>query len=255
MKTAPAVVFVAACLIAVIPAAGQVDLAPHTALLAASGTAAAYDGRIEHITARAEGLFLTFSARSYNYSGDLRRDLTLWHIEKAFYVPRLQSGLVLDLGLGIGGKTAYGSWEARYSLALPRTTVGGETHTLQMHNLEINGRSFLLINEVFHPYGLLGINLTMLMIANGSYYHGDRLTAIFAGGGIKAGGGIMIDLGSKSFIALEALYRFTVFLYAYGEGKGRDINYMHVGTMDGAPFGRLLRTSGFGLSLCLGFML
>lgn len=246
---------VIACLIAVIPAAGQADLAPRAALLAASGTAAAYDGRIEHLTARAEGLFFTFSARSYNYSGDLRRDLTLWHIEKAFYVPQLQNDRALDLGLGIGKKTAYGSWEARYSLALPQATVGGETQTLQMHNLEFNGRSFIFINEVVHPYGLLGIDLCLLAIANGSFYNGSRLTAMFAGGGINAGGGIMIDLNSKSFIAIEALYRFTVFLYAYGEGKGRDINYMHVGTMDGAPLGRLLRASGFGLSFCLGFML
>jgi hypothetical protein len=95
----------------------------------------------------------------------------------------------------------------------------------------------------------------MLKIANGSYYLGDRLTAIFAGGGINAGGGFMIDLNAKTFIALEALYRFNVFLYAYGQGKGRDINYMHVGTIDGAAFGRLLRMTGWGLSLSLGFML
>jgi len=236
MKTALPAMILIACLIAVIPAA-------------------AYDLRIVHVTARAEGLFLMFSARTYDYSGDLRSDLTLWHIEKAFYVPHLQNGLALDLGLGIGRKTAYGSWEVRYSLALPQATVGGETHTLQMHNLEINGRSFIWKDEVVHPYGLLGLDLSLLAIANGSFYNGSRLTANFAGGGIKAGGGIMIDLSSKSFIAIEALYRFTVFLYAYGEGKGRDINYMHVGTMDGAAFGRLLRMPGFGLSLCLGFML
>jgi hypothetical protein len=225
------------------------------ALLVSAAALSAYDPRIEHITARAEGLFLTFSVRSYNYSGDVRRDLTLWHIEKAFFVPRLHNLLTTDIGVGIGGKTAYGSWEARYSLALPRATVGGESHNLQMHNLQINGRSFIIKNEVFHPYGLLGIDISVLAIANGSYYHGSRLTAAFAGGGINAGGGFMIDLNAKTFIAFEALYRFTVYLYAYGEGKGRDINYMHVGTMDGAAFGRLLRTTAFGLSLSLGFML
>ena len=225
------------------------------ALLAVWGSAAAYDSRIDHITARAEGLFLTLAVRSLGYSGDVRRDLTLWHIEKAFFVPRLHSPWAADFGVGIGGKTAYGSWEARYSLALPHAKVGGESHTLQMHNLEVIGRSFFVKDETFHPYGLLGIDISMLMIANGSYYHGDRLTAIFAGGGISAGGGLMLDLNARTFISLEALYRFTVFLYAYGQGKGRDINYMRVGTMDGAALGRLMWMKGLGLSLSLGFIL
>ncbi len=245
----------AACLLAALPAAGQTDLPSTFTLAEASGTAAAYDTRIEHVTALAEGLFLTGSLRALDYTGDLRRDLTLWHIEKAFFVPHLENALNLDLGVGIGGKNAYGSWEARYSLALPQATVGGETHTLQIHNLEINGRSFIVKDDVFHPYGLLGLDLTLLMIADGSYFQGNRLTAAFAGGGLNAGGGIMIDLSKKTFIALEAIYRFNVFLYAYGEGKGRDINYMHVGTVDGATFGRLLRASALGLSLSLGFML
>jgi hypothetical protein len=255
MKTAPAVMIIAACLLAAVPAAGQSDLPSTFTLAEASGTAAAYDTRIEHVTARAEGLYLTGSVSLRDYSGDLLRDLTLWHIEKAFFVPHLRSALDLDLGVGIGGKTAYGSWEARYSLALPSATVGGETHTLQIHNLEISGRSFIVKDDVIHPYGLLGIDLTLLMIANGSYFQGNRLTAAFAGGGLNAGGGLMVDLSKKTFIALEAVYRFNVFLYAYGEGKGRDINYMHVGTVDGAPFGRLLRASALGLSLSLGFML
>ena len=246
MKTAPAVLVVVACLLS----GSRVSAFP-----AVGDSAAAYDSRIDHITARAEGLFMTVAVRSLNETGDVRRDLTLWHIEKAFFVPRLQGAWTADLGLGIGGKTAYGSWEARYSLALPNATVGGESHTLQMHNLEVIGRSFFVKNEYIHPYGLLGIDLSMLMIANGSYYHGDRLTAIFAGGGISAGGGLMLDLSSRTFISLEALYRFTVFLYAYGQGKGRDINYMHVGTMDGTPLGRLMWMKGLGLSLSLGFML
>ena len=224
-------------------------------LLAAWSTASAYDARIDHIKARAEGLFLSFSVRAVDYTGDIRRDLTLWHIEKAFFVPHLNGTWTADLGLGIGGKTAYGSWEVRYSLALPNAAVGGESHTLQMHNLEVIGRSFLVKNETFHPYGLLGIDISLLMIANGSYYQGSRLNAAFAGGGISAGGGLMLDLSEKTFLSVEALYRFTVFLYAYGQGKGRDINYMHVGTVDGAPFGRLLRTPGLGLSISLGFML
>jgi hypothetical protein len=226
-----------------------------TLLLAVWGSAAAYDSRIDRITAKAQGLFMTVTVRSLDYTGDVRRDLTLWHIEKAFFVPRLQNAWAADFGLGIGGKSAYGSWEARYSLALPKATVGGESHTLQMHNLEMIGRSFFVKNAIVHPYGLLGIDLSMLMIANGSYYHGDRLTAIFAGGGLSLGAGLMIDLNAGTFISLEALYRYTVFLYAYGQGKGRDINYMRVGTMDGPALGRLMWMKGLGLSLSLGFML
>jgi hypothetical protein len=224
-------------------------------LLLATAAAAGYDLRIEHVTARAEGLFLTFNVQSLNTSDDLRRNLTLWHIEKAFFIPRLENPVGFRLGLGIGGKTAYGSWEIRYSLALPKAEISGETGTLQFHNLEINGRSFIIKSEVFHPYGMLGIDLPLLVMKNGSLYKGQRLTATYAGLGINAGGGVIIDLGRSAFINLEALYRFTVFLYAYGEGKGRDINYMHVGTTDGPAFGRLLRASSFGLSVSLGFML
>jgi hypothetical protein len=224
-------------------------------LAAAAAPAAAYDDRIQYIHARAEGLFFTVSAESLKDSGDLRRDLTLWHIQKAFLIPRLEHGLVLDLGVGIGRKNAYGSWEIRYSLALPGAGVGERTGTLQDHNLEIIGRSFLIHSQVFHPYGLLGIDLSLLRIRNGSFFEGNFLTASYAGGGVDAGAGAILDLGPRAFLNIEALYRFTVFLYAYGEGKGRDINYMHVGTQDGPVFGRLLRSSRFGLSVSLGFML
>jgi hypothetical protein len=222
--------------------------------VSASAFEQGFDRRFSIRHARAEGLYFTLSAQPLEYTGDFLSSLTLWHFEKSFFIPRLGKSGVLDIGVGLGSKTAYGSWEIRYSLALPKAGVDGRNESVQFHNLEINGRSFIWPRETVHAYLQLGIAIPVVFVKDGAFYRGADLNAIYAGAGANLGGGVLFDLGRETFINIGAVYRFQVFLYAYGEGKGRDINHLRT-VYGGDVFGRLLRSSSFGLTVSLGFML
>lgn len=219
----------------------------------AAGADDGYDRRFEIARARNEGFFASLSTRWQTITGDFRTDLALWHFDKAFFIPRLGREEELEYGLGIGRKTAYAAWEVRYSLALPHATVAGRDETIQMHTLEISGRSFLWPGRAFQPYGLLGINIPVVYVKDGAAYLGESLNSLYAGVGLNAGAGLSWDIARDFFLDLGFVYRFQVFYYAYGEGKGRDINHLRT-SRDGEKFGRLLRSSSLSLTAGLGFL-
>jgi hypothetical protein len=220
---------------------------------APASSASGFDKRFEIAKARNEGFFASISVRPQAVFGDFRSDLTLWHFDKAFYVPSFRHGIGADYGIGLGHKNAYGSWEVRYSLALPKAAVGGTIETVQFHELEISGRSFFFPGRAFQPYGLLGIDLPLVVVPEGSSYLGEKLNAVYAGAGLHAGAGVTWDFSPDSFLDIGIIYRYVIFYYAYGEGKGRDINHLRT-TQDGDQFGRLLRSSSLALTASLGFL-
>ncbi len=219
--------------------------------IAASG----YDKRFELAKARNEGFYASLSARLQYVSGDFRSDWTLWHFDKAFHIPRLtgDDGRDYGLGLGIGRKTAYSTWEVRYSLALPKASVNGQERTIQMHELEISGRSFFWPGRILQPYALLGIDLPLILVHDGASYLGESLDAAYIGVGLEAGAGLVWDFAPDTFLDLGVVYRVQGYFYAYGEGKGRDINHLRT-VQDGPKLGRLLRSSTLALTASLGFM-
>ena len=88
----------------------------------------------------------------------------------------------------------------------------------------------------------------------GSFYRGKALNASYFGAGLNIGAGIWADIGPSVFVNAAVVYRWVGFLYAYGEGKGRDINDLRVGYL-GPEFGRLLRTDVLSLTVGIGFVL
>jgi hypothetical protein len=215
--------------------------------------ASGFDKRFELAKARNEGYFATISVRPQIVFGDFRSDLTLWHFDKAFSIPHLNGAFLSDLGLAVGHKNAYSSWEVRYSLALPKAAVDGTSEIIQFHDLEISGRSFFLPGRALQPYGLLGIDVPFVVVHDGASYLGEKLSATYAGVGLHAGAGLTWDFAPGRFLDLGIVYRFVIFYYAYGEGKGRDINHLRT-TQDGDRFGRLLRSSSLALTASLGYM-
>lgn len=224
-------------------------------LLAAAPALAgsAFDKRFERAKARNEGFFATISLRPQAVFGDFRRDLTLWHFDKAFSIPRFHSAYSSEFGLGIGRKNAYSAWEIRYSLALPKADVAGAAEAVQFHCLEISGRSFFLPGRALQPYGQLGIDLPLVYVRDGASYLGERLNAAYAGAGLQAGAGLTWDFAPDTFLDIGVVYRFVIFYYAYGEGKGRDINHLRT-SYEGDRFDRLLRSSALAFTVSLGFM-
>ncbi|MCX6561341.1 MAG: hypothetical protein NTZ26_12610 [Candidatus Aminicenantes bacterium] len=222
-------------------------------LAAFSQAASGYDKRFEIAKARNEGWYTSLSIRPQFVQGDFRSRLVLWHFEKAFFIPRLTKGSDLDVGLAIGRKSAYGSWEVRYSLALPQAVVADRTQGIQIHNLEISGRSYFWPGEILQPYGQIGINVPLIVVPDGAAFQGANLNAMYVGVGLNAGAGLTWDFAPDTFLDIGLVYRFLAFFYAYGEGKGRDINHLRT-VQDGDQFGRLLRSSSLALTASLNFM-
>jgi len=198
------------------------------------------------------GIQVMFSLHTLDFRGDLTRELTLWHFEKSFLIPRLGTGCALSLSLG--GKSRGGSWDVAYLRSTHSVETENGTRTASFHAVEINGRSFFLKEWALHPYFLGGISIPIIHVDDGSRFRGADYDATYIGAGLNLGGGFLLEIGPSVVLNAGVIYRWMGFLYAYGEGKGRDINHLQVG-FDGPRFGRLLRSGTLSFTIGLGFIL
>ena len=199
-----------------------------------------------------DGQYIMLSGQSLNYNRDLDRNLTLWHFEKAFYIPRLERGTAWVATYGM--KSYNGSWDVSYLRSSRSVDLENGSHTATYQALDLNGRSFFLKKLALRPYFLGGITIPFIHVKGGSYYRGKTLNASYFGAGLNIGAGLWFDVGPSVFINAAVMYRWVGFLYAYGEGKGRDINDLRIGYL-GPEFGRLLRTDVLTLTVGVGFIL
>jgi hypothetical protein len=157
--------------------------------------------------------------------------------------------------VSLGYRTEKGSWDVSYLRSSHRSVFPDDVQaTANMHILEINGRSYFIRRSAFHPYFLGGISLPVLHIPGGAKYQGRTYDATYLGGGLNIGAGLAVDVGPKIVLTAGAAGRALWFLYAFGGGKGRDINHLTVG-FGGPKFGRLLQTFDLSLTFALGFIL
>jgi hypothetical protein len=198
------------------------------------------------------GTFLLFSGQALDFERDLAASRTLWHFDKAFFVPRF--GRDVALSVGIGGKQRGGTWELSFLYAGQNVSLEDGDRRASFQALELNGRSFFLKKSFFHPYFLGGISLPFIRVRGGASYEGGVFDASYFGAGLIVGAGLLFEIGPSIILNAGALFRWIGFLYAYGGGKGRDINNLRVEWM-GPEFGRLLRTDTVTLTIGLGFVL
>lgn len=198
------------------------------------------------------GSFVLFSGQSLEFRRDLASSLTLWHFEKSFFIPRMRKGPAL--AVGFGGKSRGGTWDVSYLRSSQTVSFEDGTRTATFQAIEINGRSFFLKKLFVHPYFLGGITFPFLRVDGGAFYQGKTLNAAYFGAGLNIGGGFLFEIGPTVLVNAGVIYRWIGFLYAYGEGKGRDINNLRVGYL-GPEFGRLLRTDMLTFTIGLGFVL
>ena len=200
----------------------------------------------------AEGFFLSLSARSLAFGGDLDGKLVLWHFEKAFFSPRLDPAT--GLGVGFGVKHAGWLWEMGYVQSRHGADLPDRTTRAAYHSLEMNGKSFLFPELFFHPYISLGISVPWLTVRDGSEFRGVRTDASYIGIGLNLGAGLLADISRRVFISGGAGWRVLGYYYASGEGKGRDITELHVG-YEGPIWRNWIRTSTLEVSFSLGLIL
>ncbi len=198
------------------------------------------------------GAFVLFSTQVLDFQRDLTANRTLWHFDKSFRVPRM--GRDVALAVGIGGKTRGGTWEVSFlhSTQIARFEDGNRTATFQA--LELNGRSFFFKKLFVHPYFQGGISIPFIRLENGAAYEGNISNAAYFGAGLNFGAGLLFEIGPSVILNAGAQYRWIGFLYAFGGGKGRDINNLRLEYL-GPELGRLLRTDTVTLTVGLGFIL
>ncbi|MHB8054017.1 MAG: hypothetical protein ACYDH3_02025 [Candidatus Aminicenantales bacterium] len=199
-----------------------------------------------------DGAYVFFSGQYLDFQRDLRHNLTLWHFEKAFFVPRLNRGPAV--AIGYGKKSPGRSWDVSYLFAPRTVSLADGEHAAGFHALEVNGRSFFFKKASVHPYFQGGIIIPFLHVKDGSLYQGKRLNASYFGAGLTIGTGVVIGISPAIILNVGAQYRLIGFLYAYGEGKGRDINDLRIG-FEGPKLGRMLRTDIVTLTVGIGFVL
>lgn len=199
-----------------------------------------------------DGAYLSVSGSLFDFQRDLRHPRTLWHFEKEFFIPRLDRAAAV--AVGYGKMTQGRSWEVSALLAPRTVSLPDGDHAASFRALEMNGRSYFVKKGSVHPYFQGGITIAYVRVKDGCLYLGKKLNAAYTGGGLSAGAGIVFDLGPSLVLNVGARYRLIGFLYAFGEGKGRDINDLRI-EYQGAEFGRLLRTDIVSLTVGLGFAL
>lgn len=212
--------------------------------LASVGTAAGEDG-----VPAEKGFFFSLSGQSLNLRGDLDGQLVLWHFEKAFSVPRLESSL--GLGFGFGYRSESGLWEFAYTHSSPKMVLGGTPGLAGYTSLEINGWAIPWKNIPVQPYFLLGLCIPWLTVPDGARMGGSIYDATYTGAGVNVGGGLLLNLGKRLFLSGGIKYRYLGFFYVNGGGKGRDITYLSVGHQ-GSRWAKWLMAPSLGLSFHLG---
>ena len=197
-----------------------------------------------------KGFFLAFSCQTLAPRGDQSDGLTLWHFDKAFFVPRLEAAL--DYGLALGFRREGGLWELNVSVAKPPGTVGPTAHDVRLTRIELNGWGFPWKHIFIQPYGLLGLSLAFMSVTDGSRLGGTTSDAAYTGFGLNAGGGLLVNIGRRLFVSGGVKYRWTWFFYVNGGGRGRDITTLTLGRNGADAFGRWLSAPSLGLSFSFG---
>jgi hypothetical protein len=197
-----------------------------------------------------KGFFLSLSAQNIQLKGDLTGDLTLWHFDKAFFIPKMEN--TLGLGLGFGYRREGGLWEFAVVHASPSILLNGKAGKASYYDLEVNGWGFPWKNAAVQPYYLLGLCFPWLVVEDGSRLEHVVNNASYIGLGLNLGAGLLINIGPAFFLSAGVKYRYLGFFYVSGGGKGRDITDLTVGH-GGPQWGKWLRGPSLGASFHLGF--
>ncbi len=200
-----------------------------------------------------KGFFFALSGQTLAPKGDQSDGLTLWHFDKAFFVPRLAS--VIDYGLALGFRREGGLWELNVSAAKPPGTVGTTAHEVRLTRIELNGWGIPWKHVFIQPYYLLGLSLAFMSVTDGSRLGGTISDAAYTGFGLNLGGGLLGNIGRHLFVSGGVKYRWTWFYYVNGGGRGRDITKLTLGRNGADEFGRWLSAPSLGLSFSVGILI
>lgn len=199
-----------------------------------------------------KGFFLSLTGQTLELRGDLGAGLTLWHFDKAFFVPALDRGTAF--GVAAGFRRESGLWELSLERSSFSGVLDGLAHETGLTGLELNGWGIPWKHIALQPYYLLGLSFSLMSVKDGARLGGLTSDASYTGFGLNVGAGVLANLGKRLFLSLGIKYRFLWFFYVNGGGRGRDITHLTAGR-NGPTWGRWLSAPSLGLSFGFGILL
>ncbi len=206
------------------------------------------------------GYYLGVAAHTLSFQGDLDGRLVLVNSLNRFNVPRLADGV--GAGIFFGCDVRKGYWRVSYLKSLHRAAFAERSRAdASWNTLALDGLGYLVPSWRVTPYVSVGIDVSWLNAAHGALTPGGSLPAprttraeTFGGLGINGGFGVCARIGSNLFLMGGAVSRWTGLMYAYGEGKGRDVANLYINDT-GKLQPKFLRVLGLGVEIALGFRL
>lgn len=199
-----------------------------------------------------KGFFISIAGQTLEPRGDFGSGLTLWHFDKAFFVPALERGAAFGLAAGFRRESSL--WEFNIERSSFRGVLDGAAHETGLTGIELNGWGIPWKHIALQPYYLLGLSFSLMSVADGARLNGLTSDATYSGFGLNVGGGVLANLGKRLFLSGGVKYRFLWFFYVNGGGRGRDITHLTVGR-NGPTWGKWLSATSLGLSFSLGVLL
>ncbi len=196
--------------------------------------------------------FVTVSVLRNTLEGDFDGKLALGNMEKVFYVPKLDAGLGLSVGYGQTRKN--GLWTISFTRSVHDAAFRGGKSTASYNAIELNGTGYLWTGGPFLPYVRIGFGLPWVHVPGAAERGGKIYAANYLGLSVSGGGGLLVPLGSRTFLTCGATYRYFAGLYAKGPGRGRDVTNLSI-DRTGPRRDIFLKVPGLRIEVGIGYLI
>ena len=236
MKTKKRALVLIAALAAAVPAAGE----------ASSGVPVRWNRSC------ADKAFVTVSILRNTLEGDLDGKLVLGNMEKVFYVPRLGAGLGLSVGYGQTRKN--GLWMVNFTRSFHDASFHGLGSSASYNAIEFGAKGYLWTGWAVLPYVQVGFGLPWVHVPGAAERGGKIYAANYLGLSVNGGAGLLVPLGSRTFLTCGATYRYFAGMYAKGPGRGRDVTNLYI-DRTGPRREIFLKVPGLRIEIGIGYLI
>ena len=199
----------------------------------------------------ADRAFVTVSVLRNTLEGDLDGKLALGTTEKVFYVPKLDPGLGFSVGYGQTRKN--GLWTINFTRSVHEAAFGGIGSSASYNAIEFGGKGYLWTGA-FLPYVQVGFGLPWVHVRDAAERDGKISDANYLGLSVNGGGGILVPVGSRTFITFGVTYRYFAGMYAKGPGRGRDVTNLYI-DRTGPRRDIFLKVPGLRFEIGIGYLI
>lgn len=236
MMTNRRVLVLISALAAAVPAAGDVSSGPP----------------IRWNLSRANRAFVTVSILRNTLEGDFDGKLALGNTEKVFYIPKLDAGLGLSVGYGQTRKN--GLWMVAFTRSFHDASFRGTGSSASYNAIEFGGKGYLLTRGAVLPYVQVGFGLPWVHVPGAAERAGKIYAANYLGLSVNGGAGLLVPVGSRTFLTCGATYRYFAGMYAKGPGRGRDVTNLNV-DRTGPRREIFLKVPGLRIEIGIGYLI